>query len=98
MVIDLQQIITIVLATAGGTTGLGFALALLVRKLISHNLDKDIELFRVQLKAGTDVEIERLRSSLEIASFEHQIRFTKLHEKQAQVIAELYAHLVELLE
>jgi Na+-translocating ferredoxin:NAD+ oxidoreductase RnfG subunit len=34
--------------------------------------------------------------SLEKEAFEHETRFTKLHEKRAEVIAELYKYLVRL--
>jgi hypothetical protein len=51
----------------------------LIRSLFGHLLSKDIEKFKARL---------------EVASIEHQIRFTRLHEKQANVIAEIYAKLL----
>jgi hypothetical protein len=42
------------------------------------------------------VEIERLKTSLQMVAIEHQIRFSKLHEKRAEVIAELYKRLVDV--
>lgn len=41
-------------------------------------------------------EVERFRSELRNASVEHQVRFSKLHEKRAKVIAELYGHLADM--
>ena len=48
----------------------------------------------MQLQTTHDREIERLRADLRIESFEHETRFAKLHEKRAEVIAELYRMLV----
>jgi hypothetical protein len=44
-----------------------------------------------KLKSESDVEVERLRSQLSIAAAERQFRFSKLHEKRADAIAEVYA-------
>lgn len=41
-----------------------------------------------------DRKIEEFRKELEKSSFEHQIRFSKLHEMRAKVIAKLYRSLV----
>jgi hypothetical protein len=38
--------------------------------------------------------LEKFKIDLGLAAFEHQTRFTKLYEKQAEVIAELYKQLV----
>jgi len=51
--------------------------------------------FKAKLKADADIEIERLKSSLQIEAAEHQVRFAKLHKKRGEIIAELYALLVE---
>jgi len=101
MTINWQEIITAV----GGQIVLLGAAAWLFKALISHRLsresdearirlkaDADIEIARLKssLKADTDVEIERLRSSLKLMALEHQVRFSRLHAKRAQVIADLY--------
>jgi len=39
-------------------------------------------------------ELERLRSDLRKVAFESEVRFSKLHEKRAEIIAELYSKLV----
>jgi hypothetical protein len=39
-----------------------------------------------------------LRSQLSIAATEHQVRFTHLHEKRAEVIAEIYSRLLQLFQ
>jgi hypothetical protein len=42
------------------------------------------------------MEIERLKNSLQLITVEHQVRFSKLHEKRAEVIATLYTRLVDV--
>jgi len=40
-------------------------------------------------------DLEKFKGDLQIATIEHEIRFSKLHEKRAEVLAELYKLLVE---
>jgi hypothetical protein len=40
--------------------------------------------------------LEKLRSQLNITATEHEVRFSRLHEKRAEVIAETYSLLKEL--
>lgn len=72
------------------------AVAWLIKTAITHKLSADADMFKIRIKADADIEIERLRSSLQIVAIEHQVRFTKLHEKRAEIIAELYEKLVDL--
>lgn len=51
----------------------------MVRSLFAHLLSRDVE---------------RFKASLERASIEHQIRFGRLHDQQAKVVAEIYAKLL----
>ncbi len=64
----------------GGSAGVLLGLWYLGRTLISSVLAKDLEKFKADLQQ---------------AGIEHQILFSKLHEKRATVIAELYKLLVE---
>jgi hypothetical protein len=91
MAIDWQA----VLVTFGGNAALLGVGAWLAKALISNQLSKDADAFRINLQAQTNVEIERLRSLLQIAATEHQVRFTKLHEERGEVIAKLYGLLLE---
>jgi hypothetical protein len=91
MTINWQDVIT----TVGGEGVLLGAAAWLVKAIISNRLTLDAETFKTRLKADADVEIERLRSGLQKTAVEHQVRFAKLHERRAEVIAELYNRLVE---
>jgi hypothetical protein len=81
----------------------GYALFLgvagwLIRTGIAARLTQDLEVFKTKLKAGADTEIERLRNSLQMAALEHQVRFSKLHERRAEVIADVYGQLSDLAE
>jgi hypothetical protein len=90
--IDWQSILT----SFGGNAALLLALAFLIKTVISSRLSQEADAFRIQLRAQADVEIERLKSALQVAATEHQVRFAKLHEKRAEVIAELYRLLLDV--
>jgi phosphate/sulfate permease len=66
-----------------------------LKSSIKHEYDEKIETHKAQLKAQSDLEAERLRSQLNIASIEHEVKFAGLHNKRAEVIAELYSLLVQ---
>jgi hypothetical protein len=50
---------------------------------------KDAEAFKADLKRNSDMEIERLKSTLQMAAIEHQVRFSKLHEERVEIIGKL---------
>jgi hypothetical protein len=85
---------------AGAIIGSGSALWIL-RTVLSERLkaaikaeyDEKLETHKAQLKAQSDIAIERLRSSLAMAANERHLVFSKLHEKRLEVIAEVYASL-----
>lgn len=58
--------------------------------------DADIETHKVKLISQMDVEVEQLKSSLSIAAAERHIKFSKLHEQRATVIADTYSLLKEV--
>ena len=66
-----------------------------LKTAIKHEYDEKLETHKFQLKAESDVEIERLRSQLSMATMEHQVKYSKLHEQRAEVIATLYQLLVQ---
>lgn len=68
------------LVAFSGNAALLLVLGFLGRSLMSSVLAKDIEKFKADLHAAT---------------VEHQVRFSKLHEKRAEVLAQLYKLLVE---
>lgn len=64
-----------------------------LKNAIKHEYDEKLATHKAELKSQSDIEVERLRSNLSIAATEHQIRFSNLHEKQAEIIANTYAKL-----
>ena len=89
-----QQFVTML----GGFTAVVFALAWLIRSLVTHVLSKDLEKFKTSLKAQADVEIERLRAALQMEGYRDQVRFGRLHEKQANTLALLYEQLLTIVQ
>jgi hypothetical protein len=74
----------------GGNATLLLVIAFLGRSLTSNVLTKDVEKF----KNGLSRDVEKFKGDLQVAAKEHEIRFSKLHEKRAEVLAELYKLLV----
>jgi hypothetical protein len=71
------------------------AVAWLIRSIITHFLSKDVEAYKINLQRESDREIERHRAELRKLELEHEVRFSKLHEKVFETIAELYALLTD---
>lgn len=94
-----MEFIEYVLASATISTLLVTALGWATKSVISerlknaikHEYDEKLATHKAELKAQSEVEIERLKSVLSISAFEHQVKFTNLHEKQAEIIAKTYA-------
>jgi len=86
-----------ILLAFGGNAALLAVLGLLGKSMLEKLITRDTKRFEADLKAKSDAAIEQLRSDLQIRSIEHQVRFSRLHEKRATVIAELYGYLVETL-
>jgi hypothetical protein len=86
-----------VLLAFGGNAALLAVLASLGKSLLDKLIVRDTKQFESDLKAKSDATIEHLKNELQIRTTEHQVRFSRLHEKRAAVIAELYGHLVEAL-
>lgn len=80
-------------------TATGFASAafvFLAKILSKHLLSMDLESFKADLRAKNEKELEQLKAELRIAAFQQETTFARLHEKRAEVIAELYAKLAEV--
>ena len=54
-----------------------------------------LEGLKADLKAKGDASIEQLKSQLQQMAIEHEVRFSKLHERRADVIEKLYGYLVD---
>lgn len=66
----------------GGSAILISAIAWLVRSLVVHHLNKDVDIFKNNLQHTSKVEAHKL---------------SLLHEKRAEVVAELYQLLIEFV-
>jgi hypothetical protein len=88
----LLSILANVLILAGGLLWLALrtSVAERIKAQIQSEYAEKLETFKAQLKGQADLEIEKLRSQLAITAAERQVRFSRLHEKRAEVIAELY--------
>lgn len=84
-----------VLLAFGGNAILLAVLGWLAKSLVEKFIARDVERFKNTLMIETSSAVETLKHQLQIASVEHQIRFSELHAKRAAVIAELYGLLVE---
>lgn len=84
-----------ILLAFGGQVTLVAILGFLARSIIQHLLTKDVESFKQQLEAESAHAAEHLKHELSMASIEHQVRFSKLHEQRAEVITKMYQNMIE---
>jgi hypothetical protein len=93
------------LLTVGLIVGLGTLVSGLVTMLITERTKAGYQLDLEAVKDANQRSIERLRTDLgretetirtqlSAVAFEHQTRFSRLHERRVTVIAELYRRLV----
>jgi hypothetical protein len=95
MAIDWQLVITNIGTTLVSATVVVGAVAWVIKTVISDRLARHAEEFKIQVKADADATTEKLRNSLQMTALEHQVRFSKLHEKRAVVIEQVYQKLIE---
>ena len=81
----------------GGNAALLAVLGILAKSLLEKMITRDTKRFESDLKAKSDAAIEHLKNELQLRTIEHQVRFSRLHEKRASVIADLNGHLAEVL-
>jgi len=79
----------------GGLAILAVALAWLTKSIITHLLSKDVEAYKSRIASESAREIEQFKAQLQMMAREHEVRFSKLHEKRADIISELYVLLRE---
>jgi len=103
---DWTSIVTDLGTFAIGSFAVLLALRLLAPHLLSLNLeryraelkassDRDLEGYKAELKVRHEMEMERLRTDLQQITFQQETTFAKLHEKRAEIIAELYSRLLK---
>lgn len=88
---SIGEMVGIIIAAIGGSATLFLAITWLEKSIISHFLTKDIAVFKEKLQMESQREMAQLKSSLELIAFEHQVVFSKLHERGAEIIAMLYS-------
>lgn len=71
----------IILISVGGNAALLAAVAFFSKTLVRHLLDKDIETFK---------------KSIELKAFEHQIVFSRVHEKKVEILSNIYVAFKEV--
>jgi hypothetical protein len=93
---NISEMIVAISASVGGSAVLLCVIGFLSRSILAHFLSKDIETFKANLQIESQREITKLKSSLELIAFEHQVRFSRLHEKRGEIIATLYGKIDKL--
>lgn len=84
------EMIEAIITAIGGTAIMLTAVGWLVRSLIGQYLSKDLESYKEKLRSQSQLELENLKNKLAINAASHQIKFSRLHEKQATLVEELY--------
>lgn len=92
--ITLIGVSQIAFGALGGTAACLGILRFFGRGIVNHWLEKDLSRYREQLKRESDTELESLKHALRMASDEHSILLTRLQERRAKIIGELYERLV----
>lgn len=85
-----------ILLAFGGNAALLAVLGVIGKSLLEKVLARDTLRIETELKANSAAELEKLRSTLAVAAAERHIRFSKLHERRAEAVAETYGLLREL--
>ena len=93
-----QKLLRELTVLLGGTVAAVAAVAWLARSLTAHILSKDLEHYKVALQAQNELELEKLRAELARQTLEHEIRFRRVDDKVAEVLADVYRHLFRLYE
>lgn len=81
----------------GGNAALLAVLAFAGKSLLEKLIARDTKRFESELQAKSAATIEQLKNELQLKTIEHQVRFARLHEKRASVIAEINGHLAEVM-
>ena len=68
-----------------------------IKSEVKHEYDEKLETHKAQLKSQADVQLEQFRSDLNFVSSQKQAVFLRLYEKRADVIADVYAKLANLM-
>lgn len=86
-----------ILLAFGGNAALLAVLAFAGKSLLEKLIARDTKRFESDLQSKSAAAIEQLKNDLQLKTIEHQVRFSRLHEKRASVIADINGHLAEVL-
>lgn len=75
--------------------GFGALVALVVTEVIKRAIGFGFAQKLERIKSDLQAKIEKLRTQLGKADFEHRTRFSRFHERRIEVICSLYSKLVE---
>lgn len=90
--------IEFIISFLGGSAILLGAVAWLMKTLTSQFLAKDLENYKSQIQFQNQRELTKFKSEIEKTAFEHQIIFSRLHDRRAEILAELYGSIVKLYD
>lgn len=82
--------------TVATATVAALALGFAGRKAVEYFVDRRLIETRAELDTQREAFIARLRAELDALDLEHRVRFEKLHERQVEVVAEVYGNLERL--
>lgn len=83
-----------VIKFVGGSAVLLAIAGWLIRTIIQHFLTKDIEQYKFDIRRQGEIELEKLKAALNIEAVTHEITFSKLHNRRAEIIEELFKKLM----
>ena len=100
----MSELIKIIIASAGFSAMFSAAIIWLFKSWISerlknaiaHEYAQKLETHKAQLQAASGIELEQLKSKLQIAASERNIKLTTVFETQAEVVATTYKNLIIL--
>jgi hypothetical protein len=69
-----------------------------LKNAIKNEYDEKLETHKAKLKAEADTSVERLKCELQIAASERNVRYSRIFERQATTIADLYTKLLSYYE
>lgn len=90
----LETIVTLIFTPTAIVT----VFAIILKKFFEQALSRDIENYKARLHAEFEHSKIRLENELQTKLFEYQTRFSLFHNKQAEVIGELYGRLSDTTE
>jgi hypothetical protein len=93
----MSEFYTQLLLSVLGNTAVTGTIAYLAKKYVDRLIAHETKRMEAELKIKTDTAIALNAAELQRRNVEHQVRFTKLHERRLEVIANLYRQMAHAL-